>query len=280
MIIVHTAEALSETIGRAAGEGRRIGFVPTMGALHRGHISLIDASRSLTGFTVCSIFVNPTQFNNPEDLKKYPRTIEQDIDLLEAAGCDLLFLPDPSVIYPPDYKPPHYDLGELETILEGKFRPGHFQGVCQVVDILLKLVRPHALFLGEKDFQQCMVIKKLISLTGQPVDCIICPTMRETDGLAMSSRNMRLSAEERAQSVMIFKTLLFMKENIAHIPLSDLKKSAADMLESAGFRVEYAEIADASTLKSMDVRDGQQRPVGLIACHLGSVRLIDNMILL
>src|SRR5690242_13565632 len=177
-----------------------IGFVPTMGALHSGHLSLIEASKKENSITVSSIFVNPTQFNDPTDFEKYPVTIEKDIDLLEGIGCDAIFLPSVEEIYPNGTKSvKHYELGYLEKILEGKFRPGHFQGVCMVVERLLEIVEPDKLYLGQKDFQQCMVIRKLISLMGKEntISLEISPTLREPDGLAMSSRNVRLNEEER-----------------------------------------------------------------------------------
>lgn len=277
MIIVHGATGLKEYVSREKAKGKRIGFLPTMGALHKGHISLLEAARATTGFTVCSIFVNPTQFNNPDDLKKYPRTLEQDIDMLEAAGLDLLFLPEATEIYPPHYTAPFYDLDPLDKILEGKYRPGHFQGVCQVVDILLETVQPDLLFLGEKDFQQCLVIKKLIRLTGKNVECVICPTLRESDGLAMSSRNMRLTPSERKNALAIFETLRFMKNAFRPGPQDSLKSEALSLLNNNGLRPEYVEIADTTDLSVMDSWDGKRMAVALIACYAGEVRLIDNM---
>ena len=164
MVIFKEAEALSKSMGSDKNNGKKIGFVPTMGALHPGHLSLVKTSKQENDITVCSIFVNPTQFNNPEDLKHYPVTIEKDIEALLQVDCDILFLPPVSEIYPSYYQKKHYELGPMETILEGKFRPGHFQGVCQVVDRLLTIVDPDHLYLGQKDFQQCMVLKKMVSI--------------------------------------------------------------------------------------------------------------------
>jgi pantoate--beta-alanine ligase len=259
---------------------KKIGFVPTMGALHPGHISLITASKKENPITVCSIFVNPTQFNNSTDLEKYPVTIEKDIDMLEEAGCDLLFLPSVLEIYPDGLKATRsYDLGYLETLLEGEFRPGHFQGVCMVVDRLLQLVNPDRLYLGQKDYQQCMVINKLVDLTGkkEKIEVKICPTLREKDGLAMSSRNLRLNETERTTAVIIYRSLLHVKENLKPGDLSTLKKDATKMLEDAGFKVDYLFIGDAGNLSPVQSWDGQQKLVALVAAFLNEVRLIDNL---
>jgi pantoate--beta-alanine ligase len=251
-----------------------------MGALHQGHISLIGRAKQECGLCVSSIFVNPTQFNDKKDFDKYPSTIEADIDGLEKAGCDLLFLPGQEEIYPAGTAElPHYELGYLETVLEGKFRPGHFQGVCQVVDRLLQIVQPGYLYLGQKDYQQCMVIKKLVEITGSSIRIVICPTLREPDGLAMSSRNMRLNEEERKQAVKIFETLSLVKNEIKAGKLQAIKQKATDHLTAAGFKVDYIDIADAATLALMDEWDGKKKLVVLAAAFLNDVRLIDNMIL-
>lgn len=268
-----------------------ISFVPTMGALHDGHISLVEASKKKDTITIASIFVNPTQFNDPTDFKKYPVTLEKDICLLEQAGCDVLFLPTAKEIYPearPDdrvgrgFTPKmQYDLGFLETVLEGKFRPGHFQGVCMVVHRLLEIVNPDHLYLGQKDYQQCMVITRLIELIGlkTKTEIIICPTLREADGLAMSSRNMRLKEAERKNAVTIYQCLIMIKENDEHETPAELKKKAQLMLEKAGFKVDYVEIADAGNLSPVDERNDSQKKVVLVAAYLNEVRLIDNMLL-
>ena len=189
MILFKRSLELAKYLESRRNSGLRIGFVPTMGALHNGHISLIKASMGVTDLTVCSIFVNPTQFNDPKDFKKYPITLEKDIYLLEKNGTHVLFLPDPAEIYPDGtHHLEHYDLGYLETILEGQYRPGHFQGVCQVMHRLLRIVGPTDLFMGEKDYQQCLVIKRLLETGGSQPSFHTCPTLRESDGLAMSSR--------------------------------------------------------------------------------------------
>lgn len=276
MILFKTGESLRNHLQKIRKKGASIGFVPTMGALHQGHISLISRSRSENSHTVCSIFVNPTQFNNAEDFAKYPITVSSDIDKLEAGGCDILFLPSVEEIYPPGHEKKQYDLGFLETVLEGSFRPGHFQGVCEVVDRLLGMVEPHVLYLGRKDYQQCMVLSKLLEITKSPTRIVICDTMRETDGLAMSSRNARLSEQERIQAVEIYKTLQYLKANLQPGPLAFLKETAANHLREKGFLVDYVDIADARNLNLIDHWNGYTPLVGLIAAFLNKVRLIDN----
>ncbi len=280
MLIFHKVSDIRKWLDQQVLAGQSVGFVPTMGALHQGHLSLIDQSRERTEVTVSSIFVNPTQFNDPKDFEKYPVTIQQDIQLLIKTGCDILFLPSASEIYPNGTAHlPHYELGYLETVLEGKYRPGHFQGVCQVVHRLLEIVQPNLLFLGQKDFQQCMVIKKLIEQTGLSTQVQIIPTLRENDGLAMSSRNMRLSETERANATSIHQALLQMKGQLQQGSVLKLKQKTTDFLKNKGFRVDYAELAKADTLDLIDEWNGQDKLVALIAAYLNEVRLIDNMIL-
>ena len=257
-----------------------LGFVPTMGALHNGHISLINISKQNNNLVVCSIFVNPVQFNDTKDFEKYPATIEADINLVEKAGCDVLFLPSVAEMYPEGLsKQKKYNLGYLETILEGKFRGGHFQGVCRAVERLLDIVQPHYLYLGQKDYQQCMVIKKLVDLINSKANVIICPTVRENDGLAMSSRNTRLNKKERIEAVKIAETLFFIKKEIKTGYLQDLKERCFQYLTAEGFKVDYVEIATASTLELLENWDGQTQIVALIAAFINEVRLIDNMLL-
>src|SRR5579872_6663216 len=213
MIIYKKAGDLASWLEKQRQAGQSIGFVPTMGALHEGHISLITISKKTTSLTVCSIFVNPTQFNDPKDFQKYPVTIEKDIALLEKAGTDVLFLPGVEEVYPQGTSAlEQYDIGPLETIFEGKYRPGHFQGVCQVMRRLLEIVRPDQLFMGSKDYQQCMVVQRLLGLIGIPATLHRCPILREPDGLAMSSRNMRLTPAQRSQATAIYKALLTIRD--------------------------------------------------------------------
>ncbi len=256
------------------------GYVPTMGALHAGHISLIRKARLENDFVICSIFVNPTQFNDPDDFEKYPETIEQDIFILEKAGCDLLFLPSVIAMYPFGLKVlTPYNLGYLETTMEGAFRPGHFQGVCQVVDRLLAIISPEKLYLGQKDFQQCMVIKKMITDYNIKTETVICATQREADGLAMSSRNTRLNENERLIAPAIYETLLFIETTLKTGNIDELKETAKTRLSKMGFKVEYVEIAMVDSLDILHEWDGETSTVALIAAFLNDVRLIDNLIL-
>ncbi len=280
MILFKKADDLSKYIRQQQSIGKQVGFAPTMGALHQGHLSLIDACKAANDVSVCSIFVNPTQFNDPKDFQKYPITIEKDIYLLEKKGTDIIFLPSVEEIYPTGTKDiEHYNLGYLETILEGQYRPGHFQGVCQVMRRLLEIVQPNDLFMGQKDYQQCMVVKKLLQLMQSDIVFHSCATIRETDGLAMSSRNVRLNADERKKATAIFETLSYIKKNIAAGDLSDLLKQAKKMLIESDFKIDYVEIADADTLQLMHEWDGKQKLVALVAAFQHEVRLIDNMIL-
>lgn len=280
MIVFKKANDIHHFINEKKKKGLSVGYVPTMGALHEGHSSLIAKCKQDNSVTICSIFVNPTQFNNPSDFEKYPITIEKDIAVLEQSGCDVLFLPAVNEIYPNGLANlQKYQLGYLETVLEGKYRPGHFQGVCQVVHRLLDIVQPQHLYLGQKDYQQCMVIKKLIELTGLKIDIIVCTTLRETDGLAMSSRNLRLNETERKQAVKISETLYFIKATIKSGSLVSLREKALNILALEGFKTDYIAFADADTLELTDSWNGKQKIVALIAAYLNDIRLIDNMIL-
>ncbi len=280
MIVFKKIKELSSFIEQEKKKGKSIGFAPTMGALHDGHISLIINSRTSNVLTVSSIFVNPTQFNNANDFDKYPITIEKDIDLLEKNGCDILFMPTVKEMYPNGFvNPLHYNLSYLETVLEGKYRPGHFQGVCQVVHRLLSIVQPHNLYIGQKDYQQCMVIKKLIETTHLNINVIIGSTVREPDGLAMSSRNMRLNNEERKKAVKISEVLFFIKKEIKSGYIEDLKERAVNYLSAQGIKVDYIAIATADTLEVLENWDGKCPIVALAAVYLNEVRLIDNMLL-
>jgi pantoate--beta-alanine ligase len=281
MILFKRRNDLHKYLDAQRKSGVKTGFVPTMGALHQGHVSLIRKARDANDLTICSIFINPTQFNDPADFKKYPVTLENDIEKLEEAGCDILFLPSVEEIYPGGiHEKKQYDIGYLETILEGKYRPGHFQGVSTVVHLLLSIVQPDNLYLGQKDYQQCMVIKKLLELTGMDTITIhISPTLRENDGLAMSSRNMRLDADARKQATAIYQSLTYIKEQLKPGDLGSIKKQAVTALSEKGFKVDYIEIADAENLFIVDKWDGKQKLVALAAAYLGNVRLIDNLLL-
>jgi len=282
MNIFKNAEQLAIFLFQKKKNHQQIGFVPTMGALHPGHLALLNQSILHNDLTVCSIFVNPTQFNDPEDFKKYPVTIESDIYLLESAGCDVLFLPAVSEIYPKGTNNLRkYDLGFLETVLEGKFRPGHFQGVCQVVHRLLEIVLPHKLYMGQKDYQQSLVIKKLLSMTrlDEKIKLEVLPTVREADGLAMSSRNKRLSKEARSVAPLISKTLLSIKENIKRGNPEETIKKGILQLESADFKTDYLQLANAETLELIEDWDGELKVAVLAAAFIEGVRLIDNILI-
>jgi pantoate--beta-alanine ligase len=278
MLIFHTVRQLQQYLGLQKKKGFSTGFVPTMGALHQGHLSLIEQSNKITDLTICSIFVNPTQFNDPKDFEKYPVTIAADIEFLLKAGVHVLFLPSVMEIYPNGTTTsPHYNLGFLETVLEGEYRPGHFQGVYQVMHRLLAIVNADDLFMGQKDYQQCMVISHLIETEKIHTQLHIAPTLRETDGLAMSSRNVRLTKQQRQTAVAISQTLIEMKKQLQPGSLRKIKDDASAFLASKGFKVDYTEIANADTLALVDNWNGSDPLVALIAAHIGEVRLIDNM---
>lgn len=276
LVIIKTAEALRKYLDKF--KSVQTGFVPTMGALHEGHLNLIRKSKETAAKTICSIFVNPTQFNDPADFAKYPKTIEEDILKLETAGCDILYMPSVEDIYREGTTNlEHYDLGRLEAIYEGKFRPGHFQGVCQIMNRLLKIVEPDHLFMGQKDYQQCMVVKEMIRLSGIQTVFHTIPTTREASGLAMSSRNLRLTEENRAKGASIYKAMQIMKEGIA-ADLQPAVEQGQKTLTDQGFKIDYLEFADASTLEPQTEWDGQKELVILAAAFLQDVRLIDNLL--
>jgi pantoate--beta-alanine ligase len=279
MIIFHRVSDLQAFTQKNPTLWRHSGFVPTMGALHDGHLSLIKTCKNQCSITVASIFVNPTQFNDPKDFEKYPVTIDKDIRLLAEAGCDVLFLPPVTEMYPEGLQTTVvYDLGPLESLLEGKYRPGHFQGVCRVVHKLLDIVKPDSLFMGEKDFQQCMVVQRLIALENLPVKLVTCPTLREKDGLAMSSRNMRLKENEREKANAIFSEMQNIKAGVHNVPLRQLEENASNNLIAAGFHsVDYVSIATPATLEPLTTWQPGTSAVVLVAAFLGGVRLIDNL---
>ncbi|MDZ4682723.1 MAG: pantoate--beta-alanine ligase [Saprospiraceae bacterium] len=256
-----------------------IGFIPTMGALHEGHLALIRAAQADGCYTVCSIFVNPTQFNDPSDLDKYPRTPEKDTELLAKVGCDVIFMPEVEEIYPPGANPDfEIDFEGLDLVMEGFFRPGHFKGVAQVVKRLLDLVGPDKLYMGQKDFQQVVVVRHLIRVTGFPVELIVVPTVREEDGLAMSSRNARLSPGERRQGPVIYQTLLAAKSKAAKgIPPAEISREAMSALSEAGFTPEYFDLVSVETLQLVGTMADAEEVVACVAAWLEGVRLIDNM---
>lgn len=277
MVIFKTAADLQAYL---RSEQRPVGFIPTMGALHAGHISLINAARGDGFLTVCSIFVNPTQFNEREDYEKYPRSTEEDVALLLEAGCDVLFLPSEQEVYPQGAQTaPTYSFGHLEAVLEGAQRPGHFRGVGQVVARLLEIVQPQRLYLGQKDLQQCLVVRKLIQLMGKDgeIGLTIGATVREPDGLAMSSRNRRLTEPQRALAALIYQCLVSIQSKAAAGSWSVIQKECTELLRAKGLEPEYVALATADNLELLDDFSASQPTVALIAARIGKVRLIDNM---
>jgi pantoate--beta-alanine ligase len=249
-----------------------------MGALHNGHKSLITKSKNDGNLVVCSIFVNPTQFNDKEDFNKYPVTTDDDIALLINAHCDVLFLPNEHEIYPHGaVMATAYHFGDLENRLEGAHRPGHFRGVGQVVARLLELVNPDRLYLGQKDFQQCLVIQQLINILQIKTRLVICPTLREEDGLAMSSRNRRLTEPQRALAGIIYQCLISIQSKSELGSFKIVQKECIDLLNRKGFETEYVALANAENLTLLEDYDATTKMVALIAAKIGGVRLIDNL---
>ena len=277
MKIFTTRKDLKEYLTLLRNDGKSIGFVPTLGALHQGHLSLLAQSQQQTDISVCSIFVNPTQFNDPKDLEKYPRPITSDIEKLKQADCDILFNPEVNEMYAGNEQW-HLDLGELEHLLEGEFRPGHYQGVTQVVYKLFDIVEPDVAFFGQKDYQQVLVIQKMIELLHLPVKLVMCPILREADGLAMSSRNIHLSAEERQHALVLSKTLNWLKGNFDIHNMASLTREGEAMINAEpGVELEYFEIANGENLHKADERSSTI--VTLVAARVGKTRLIDNVLL-
>lgn len=276
METISTVAGLRAAVAQAKKNGATVGLVPTMGALHAGHKSLVDRARRECDFVVVSVFVNPTQFNNANDLKTYPRTVEADCELLEKAGVDVAFVPSVEEVYPePDTR--QFDLGPVAEVMEGAMRPGHFNGVCQVVSKLFDFASPDKAYFGEKDFQQIAVIRRMVELTGSTVEIVACPIKREDDGLALSSRNVRLTAEQRAAAPQIHEILSenadLVTEGITDVEA--LKEMVVTELNAIdGMEVEYYEIVDPVTLQPAQNVSGA---VGCVTVWMGDVRLIDNI---
>ncbi|MBK6946775.1 MAG: pantoate--beta-alanine ligase [Haliscomenobacter sp.] len=279
MYLLKRARDLQQVLQTLRQEGKSVGFIPTMGALHPGHLSLVDRAKQENQFTVCSIFVNPTQFNDPKDLDLYPRTPGKDIRMLASVGAHLVFMPPPGEIYPPGLDTQlDVSFGLLDNVMEGEFRPGHFQGVAQVVKRFLDLIRPDALYLGQKDFQQVAILRHLVHQLHLPVRIVMCPTLRETDGLAMSSRNVRLSPELRKKASILFETLTATKDMLEDFHPEEIEHFAMGRLSIPGFKPEYFEIVDGNTLQPVDDASQTNFIVACTAIWAGNVRLIDNMI--
>jgi pantoate--beta-alanine ligase len=268
---------MQELTSSVVRKNKTIGFVPTMGALHQGHLSLVKAAMEQCDFTVVSIFVNPTQFNDANDFKKYPRTQEADANLLSDFGVNLVFIPSEKEIYPePDTRV--FDFGEMGKVMEGAHRPGHFNGVAQVVTRLFNIVNPTVAFFGEKDFQQLAIIKLLVEQMELPVQIVSCPTVREYDGLAMSSRNRLLNDTQRAHVPLIARTLFEAKEKVGYVGVNDLSKWASDTIDAdPELKTEYAEIVHAKTLQPLKTWDDANNIQLCVAVHANTIRLIDNI---
>ncbi len=279
MQIVRNNVELFNALAVARLQGNIIGFVPTMGALHQGHLSLITESQTTCDITICSIFVNPTQFNDKKDLEKYPRTEEADLKMLSAANCDVVYLPTVEDIYPADWICPEFDFGNLDKVMEGAHRPGHFKGMSQVVHRLLWLVQPNKIFMGQKDFQQQTIVKKMLALLNWKVELVRCDIVREADGLAMSSRNVRLNKDERQQALAISRTLLQLDKIKFSSPIDFCNWAISELEKQSLIKVEYVEIVDTITLQAVDNWNTKQELVCCIAAKVGEVRLIDNVLI-
>ncbi len=278
MKVVKSVSELKDLISEAKGRKKNIGLVPTMGALHAGHISLVTRCVSENEFCVVSVFVNPTQFNDKSDLAAYPRTPEQDAAMLEKAGCDIVFMPEVEEMYPePDTR--QFSFGALEQVMEGPYRPGHFNGVAQIVSKLFFAAEPDKAYFGEKDFQQVAIIREMVKQLALPIQIVSCPIVREADGLAMSSRNQRLNTEERKKSVLISKVLFESRTFADEKTVAETKAFVEENTRKVDiFRLDYFEIVDGYTLQPVSDWNQTSYVVGCIAVYCGPVRLIDNII--
>lgn len=277
MKLVGTVKQLQEELGKQ-GSKAGIGFVPTMGALHEGHLSLVRRAVAENQVVVVSIFVNPTQFNDPKDLERYPRTLEADLALLESTGCRLVFAPSVEEVYP-EKDTRKFNFGKLETVMEGKFRPGHFNGVAQVVSKLFDMVKPDKAYFGLKDFQQLAIIKSMVKQLDLSVEIIPCEIVREKSGLAMSSRNELLTEEQRANAALISETLKAAKELRGEKNVQELSEWVVEKINQNPFlNVEYFEIVDDERLQPIKSWEEQNTKVGCVAVFCGKIRLIDNIV--
>lgn len=277
MKVVHAIKDLQSALAALRSEGKTVGLVPTMGALHAGHASLVRRSVAENDATVVSVFVNPTQFNDKNDLAKYPRTLDADCRLLEECGATVVFAPSVEEIYPePDTRT--FSFAPLDTVMEGKYRPGHFNGVCQIVSKLFDMVKPDRAYFGEKDFQQLAIIREMVRQMHFPLQIVGCPIVREADGLALSSRNTRLTAEQRQQALAISQTLFRSKEFAASHTVAETQQFVEDAIADApGLRLEYFELVDGNTLQQIADWNDTAYAVGCITVFCGDVRLIDNI---
>jgi pantoate--beta-alanine ligase len=275
MIVVETINKLKQEL--AEYKSKNIGFVPTMGALHNGHISLVKRSVEENDVTVVSVFVNPTQFNDKADLERYPRTEEADKKLLEAAGCDIVFMPGVEEMYPEE-DTRVFNFGSIETVMEGKYRPGHFNGVAQIVSKLFYAVEPTRSYFGEKDFQQVAIIRDMVRQLNLPVEIIACPIIREESGLARSSRNELLSAEERKKAALISEVLSKSVNFAKEMSVEEVKNWVCEQFtHDEVFKMDYYDIVDGNSLQSVSSWEDSDYIVGCIAIYCGKIRLIDNI---
>jgi pantoate--beta-alanine ligase len=275
MIVVETINKLKQEL--AEYKSKNIGFVPTMGALHNGHISLVKRSVEENDVTVVSVFVNPTQFNDKADLERYPRTEEADKKLLEAAGCDIVFMPQVEEMYPEE-DTRVFNFGSIETVMEGKYRPGHFNGVAQIVSKLFYAVEPTRSYFGEKDFQQVAIIRDMVRQLNLPVEIIACPIIREESGLARSSRNELLSAEERKKAALISEVLSKSVNFAKEMSVEEVKNWVCEQFtHDEVFKMDYYDIVDGNSLQSISSWEDSDYIVGCIAIYCGKIRLIDNI---
>lgn len=277
MKVLKSKKTLIDYVERQREMGKKIGFAPTMGALHQGHLSLYKAAKKENDEVISSIFVNPTQFNNPDDFQKYPKTLEKDLELLEKASVDAVYVPNVDEMYPDGLNSKKYDFDGLENEMEGKYRPGHFDGVGTIVEELFRQVQPHNAYFGEKDYQQLAIIKKMVEKTKLPVKIHGIPTLREEDGLAMSSRNVRLTETQRKEATIIYETLTKVKEWFKVISLEEIKQRVTDIFRNSNFELEYFVIADEETLKEANAIDEDKEYRAFIVAYADDVRLIDNM---
>ena len=276
--ILKNKQELSDYILKIKEKGQKIGFAPTMGALHEGHLSLYEKARKENDIVISSIFVNPTQFNNPEDLEKYPRTIEKDIELLQQTqNVDTVYIPQIEDIYSNGLERKNYDFEGLENEMEGKFRPGHFDGVGTVVEELFRQIQPNNAYFGEKDFQQLMIIKKLVKKLSLPINIIGMPIYREKNGLAMSSRNMRLTPEQRESAKIIFETLVKVKDLFHQQTLDEIHRFVENTFKNSDFELEYFIITNEKTLREISEIKSVETYRAFIVVIINGVRLIDNI---
>ncbi|MGV3585888.1 MAG: pantoate--beta-alanine ligase [Adhaeribacter sp.] len=279
MQIISSAAVIKQQTEQIRSSGKTIGFVPTMGALHEGHLQLLRTAAQENDITVCSIFVNPTQFNNAEDFKLYPRLLEADAQLLTENNCQVLFAPEVAEMYTEALQL-KFDFGALETVMEGQYRPGHFTGVAAVVSKLFHLVKPHKAYFGQKDLQQFAIINRLVTDLSFDLELVRHPIVREPDGLAMSSRNRRLTPEERQVATYLYKALQLAAQNLAYQSVPEVKAAVQEYLSPHhSIRLEYFEVADSQTLQPLQTLENQKNIALCIAAYVGEVRLIDNLVI-